>query len=70
MKKWFEHLGSIDQTPTWFLEITVKQILYFQELAGGISGKIASQLTQVLTEKNKQIIPFSPRQSFWIPWKV
>jgi beta-lactam-binding protein with PASTA domain len=56
-KNWFEHLGSIDQTPTSFLEIIVKQILHFQELAGGISGKMASQLTQILTEKNQTDYP-------------
>jgi beta-lactam-binding protein with PASTA domain len=63
-KKWFEHLGSIDQTPTGFLEITVKQILYFQELAGGISGKIASQLTQVLTEKKQTDYSVFPQAIF------
>ena len=57
--KWFEHLGSIDQTPTSFLEIIVHQILRFQELTGGISGKIASQLGQILTEKNQTDYPVS-----------
>lgn len=58
-KNWFEHLGTIDQTPTSFLEIIVKQILHFQELTGGISGKMASQLTQILTEKNQTDYPVS-----------
>ena len=58
-KKWFEHLGTIDQTPTSFLEIIVNQILYFQELSGGISGKIASQLNQILTEKIQTDYPVS-----------
>ena len=58
-KKWFEHLGCIDQTPTSFLEIIVHQILHFQELTGGISGKIASQLKQVLTEKIQTDYPVS-----------
>jgi beta-lactam-binding protein with PASTA domain len=57
--KWFEHLGSIDQTPTSFLEIIVHQILRFQELTGGISGKIASQLGQILKEKNQTDYPVS-----------
>lgn len=58
-KKWFEHLGTIDQTPTSFLEIIVNQILHFQELTGGISGKIASQLNQILTEKIQTDYPVS-----------
>ncbi len=60
-KEWFEHLGTIDQTPTSFLEIIVKQILHFQTLTGGISGKIASQLTQVLTEKIQTDYPVFPQ---------
>ena len=60
-KEWFEHLGTIDQTPTSFLEIIVKQILHFQALTGGISGKIASQLTQVLTEKIQTEYPVFPQ---------
>ena len=58
-KKWFEHLGTIDQTPTSFLEIIVNQILHFQELSGGISGKIASQLNQILIEKIQTDYPVS-----------
>lgn len=60
-KNWFEHLGSIDQTPTSFLEIIIKQILHFQTLTGGISGKISSQLTQVLTEKIQTDYPVFPQ---------
>jgi hypothetical protein len=59
-KKWFEHLGCIDQTPTSFLEIIVHQILRFQELTGGISGKIASQLGQILTEKKSDRLSCFP----------
>ncbi|MDP5049672.1 MAG: PASTA domain-containing protein [Saprospiraceae bacterium] len=58
-KKWFEHLGTVDQTPTSFLEIIVNQILRCQELSGGISGKIASQLHQILTEKIQTDYPVS-----------
>ena len=60
-KKWFEHLGTIDQTPTSFLEIIVNQILRCQELSGGISGKIASQLNQILAEKIQTDYPVSPQ---------
>jgi beta-lactam-binding protein with PASTA domain len=60
-KNWFEHLGTIDQTPTSFLEIIIKQILHFQEFTGGISGKIASQLNQVLIEKFQTDYPVFPQ---------
>lgn len=63
-KNWFEHLGSIDHTPTSFLEIIIKQILHFQKLTGGISGKIAAQLTQVLTEKIQPDYPVFPQAVF------
>lgn len=58
-KNRFEHLGTIDQTPASFFEIIVKQILHYQELTEGISGKMASQLTQILTEKNRTDYPVS-----------
>ena len=51
-KKWFNYLGAIDHTPTSFLEITLGQLLSLQAYSGGISGKIASQLKQILSEKN------------------
>jgi hypothetical protein len=51
-KKWFNHLGAIDQTPTSFLDIVLRQILSLQAYTGGISGKIASQLNLILSEKD------------------
>lgn len=51
-KKWFNHLGAIDQTPTSFLDLVLRQILSLQSYSKGISGKIASQLNLILSEKN------------------
>lgn len=53
-KKWFEHLGMIDLTPTSFLDIILHQIIGFQAFSEGIAGKIALQLMNILTEKKNE----------------